>query len=371
MGDFGANFHRPESGIHTVEGNVAGSRAAELSKKRQKDQLAFEAKKRQIELQVQQATTTVQKFASETAWSKQEQHFQAQTIGLVTAEEFKRAAARMHGNADWKDDINDVTDENDSMKGHILEANHKEREQLEREKKKKRKEKRKMLSKLSFVGDDDENGLFIPENENVDSQIESTKPKRSFKDPTIDTSFLPDKQREEEEKRQRKILEQEWMDRQEAMKQETLEIVYSYWDGSGHRRSVQCRKGDTIGQFLELVRQDLAREFRELSSIASDALLYVKEDLIIPHDFTFYDLIVTKARGKSGPLFHFDVHDDIRIGALDSRIEKDESHPGKVIERRWYDRNKHIFPASRWEIFDPSKDYGTYTIHGREANSKS
>lgn len=28
--------------------------------------------------------------------------------------------------------------------------------------------------------------------------------------------------------------------------------------------------------------------------------------------FSFYDLIVTKARGKSGPLFHFDVHDDIR-----------------------------------------------------------
>lgn len=45
--------------------------------------------------------------------------------------------------------------------------------------------------------------------------------------------------------------------------------------------------------------------------------------------FSFYDLIVTKARGKSGPLFHFDVHDDIRL-VHDTRIEKDESHPGKV-----------------------------------------
>ena len=44
---------------------------------------------------------------------------------------------------------------------------------------------------------------------------------------------------------------------------------------------------------------------------------------------TFYDLIVTKARGKSGPLFHFDVHDDIRL-TNDVRVEKDESHPGKV-----------------------------------------
>ena len=114
----------------------------------------------------------------------------------------------------------------------------------------------------------------------------------------------------------------------------------------------------------------MSAEFRELSAISADALLYVKEDLIIPQDLTFYDLIVTKARGKSGPLFHFDVHDDIRFGAIDSRVEKVESHPGKVVERRWYDRNKHIFPASRWEVFDPTKTYGSYTIHGREVNKK-
>lgn len=107
-----------------------------------------------------------------------------------------------------------------------------------------------------------------------------------------------------------------------------------------------------------------------MSNVSSDALLYVKEDLIIPQDISFYDLIATRARGKSGPLFNFDVHDDVRLGAVDARIEKDESHPGKVVERRWYDRNKHIFPASRWEIYDPAKEYGTYTIHGGEVNKK-
>ena len=102
--------------------------------------------------------------------------------------------------------------------------------------------------------------------------------------------------------------------------------------------------------------------------MSSDGLLYIKEDLIIPHHFTFYDLIVTKARGKSGPLFHFDVHDDVRIGAIDSRVEKDESHPGKVVQRGWYERNKHIFPASRWEVYDPKVERKTYTIHGGEVN---
>ena len=65
--------------------------------------------------------------------------------------------------------------------------------------------------------------------------------------------------------------------------------------------------------------------------------------------YTFYDFIVNKARGKSGPLFNFDVHDDVRLLA-DANVEKDESHAGKVVERSWYQRNKHIFPASRWEV---------------------
>jgi hypothetical protein len=42
MGDFVAKFNLPSTGIHTVEGNVAGSRAATLSKQRQAAQEEFE-----------------------------------------------------------------------------------------------------------------------------------------------------------------------------------------------------------------------------------------------------------------------------------------------------------------------------------------
>ena len=100
-----------------------------------------------------------------------------------------------------------------------------------------------------------------------------------------------------------------------------------------------------------------------------------------PQHYTFYDFIVNKARGKSGPLFNFDVHDDVRLLA-DATVEKDESHAGKVVERSYYQRNKHIFPASRWEVrlpgfalapcavahegglqvYDPEKNYGQYKI---------
>lgn len=64
-------------------------------------------------------------------------------------------------------------------------------------------------------------------------------------------------------------------------------------------------------------------------------LRYVKEDLILPHHYSFYDLIVTKARGKSGPLFAFHARDDIRMTS-DASIEKEDSHAGKVLLRNWY-----------------------------------
>lgn len=31
-----------------------------------------------------------------------------------------------------------------------------------------------------------------------------------------------------------------------------------------------------------------------------------------------------------------------------------QSHAGKVVERHWYEKNKHIFPASRWEVISLS-----------------
>merc|ERR1712032_1464479 len=157
---------------------------------------------------------------------------------------------------------------------------------------------------------------------------------------------------------------------QEAIKNDKLEITYSYWDGSGHRRSCVVDKGFSIGRFLAKSKSELEKtDFPELKSVTIDSLMYVKEDLIIQHNVTFYDLIKNRARGKSGPLFHFDVHDDIRM-ANDVRVEKDESHAGKIVDRKWYERNKHIFPACRWEEYSKDKTYDTYTIHGDQDHSR-
>jgi len=71
------------------------------------------------------------------------------------------------------------------------------------------------------------------------------------KNPNVDTSFLPDRDRELEEQRERERLALEWRDKQEQIKQDEIEVTFSFWDGSGHRASVRCRKGETIATFLD------------------------------------------------------------------------------------------------------------------------
>lgn len=124
--------------------------------------------------------------------------------------------------------------------------------------------------------------------------IENNLAKKIRKDPTVDTSFLPDREREEAENRLREELRQEWVEQQQQLKEEEIDITFSYWDGSGHRRTVRVKKGNSIYQFLQKVLELLRREFSELKTVMADQLMYVKEDLILPHHYTFYDFIVTK-----------------------------------------------------------------------------
>ncbi|CAA2935262.1 XAP5 circadian timekeeper [Olea europaea subsp. europaea] len=274
--------------------------------------------------------------------------FKKETVGLVTREEYveKRVNIRTKMEEEEKEKLQKLQPEE---------------EELQLQKLKKR--KIKVDPRLSF-SDDFENDNEEEEEEN---NKESGRPgqRKLGKDPTVETSFLPDSEREAEEQAERERLQKQWIREQEQIKNEPLEITYSFWDGTGHRRVIQVRKGDTIGEFLRAVQQQLSPEFREVRTTSVENLLYVKEDLIIPHQHSFHELIIKKARGKSGPLFHFDVHEDVRTTA-DATIEKDESHAGKVVERHWYEKNKHIFPASRWEIYDPTRKWERYTIHGTD-----
>ena len=50
----------------------------------------------------------------------------------------------------------------------------------------------------------------------------------------------------------------------QSLKNEPLEVTYSYFDGSGHRRVITITRGNTIGEFLKQVRDDLSPEFKDV-----------------------------------------------------------------------------------------------------------
>ncbi|GAA5926695.1 hypothetical protein JCM1841_000618 [Sporobolomyces salmonicolor] len=315
---------------------------AKLEKKRKEMMDSFAAQKE--DLQASRNRTGSDRFTSKT--DDVADTLKKSTYGLVQLSDFKETREKLEEMA------------RKEAAGAL------EIKEEERKIKKKKKDKGKV--KLSFdddeVGGDETSALKKKKSTGSsaeDSDTPAAKRAKLGKNPTVDTYFLPDREREEAERKERDELRKKWLKMQDDMKQEPIEITYSYWDGSGHRKVVQCKKGDTIAQFLEKCRQ----QFPELRSISVDNMMYIKEDLIIPHHYTFYDFIVNKYRGKSGPMFNFDVHDDVRL-THDAAIEKDESHAGKVIERSWYNRNKHIFPASRWELFNPEVVRERYTIHG-------
>lgn len=129
---------------------------------------------------------------------------------------------------------------------------------------KKKKRKVKKLGPLSFDVDDG----FGGSDDDDAMKSKKKKAKKSIKNPSVETDFLPDKEREQEEARERERLRAEWEAEQERIKSaslrdsmcmcvsltlcmcecvstlttdENVTVTYSYWDGSGHRREITVR----------------------------------------------------------------------------------------------------------------------------------
>ena len=275
-----------------------------------------------------------------TSRSDLEEEFRRQTVGLVSAEDFRRTRDLLE-------------------KRQRDAAEDREREALER-KSRSEKVSRARLSFAHWMKDDDDDADADADEdedrghgeEGGEGEGDGPVPKKSrvMKNPHVDTSALPDSVRLRREEEERMRLSSEWDSQQEAAKSELLSITYSFYDGTGgHRRVLEVRRGTTIAQFLELVRAQFPNQLRV---VPVDQLMLVKEDVILPHHYSFHDLIITRARGISGPLWQWDVHDDVRVLA-DATAEHDMSHAAKVVDRQWYQRHRHQFPAARWVVFDP------------------
>uniref|UniRef100_A0A3P9N4G3 Family with sequence similarity 50 member A n=1 Tax=Poecilia reticulata TaxID=8081 RepID=A0A3P9N4G3_POERE len=340
-------------------------RAMQLMKKREKEREQLEQLKQKIAEDNMVKSNIDKKFSAH--YDAVEAELKSSTVGLVTLNDMKAKQEAL-----VKEREKQLAKKEQSKELQL---------KLEKQKEKKRKEEQKRkIASLSFNPDEEEeedDDYDDDDDDDDDKNYEEDqdfKKKKLGKNPDVDTSFLPDRDREVRSTQTSNLENQivVFLTTYSALWSwnivyEEIEITFSYWDGSGHRKTVKMKKGNTIQNFLQKALEVLRKDFSELRSAGVEQLMYIKEDLIIPHHHSFYDFIVTKARGKSGPLFSFDVHDDIRL-VNDATVEKDESHAGKVVLRSWYEKNKHIFPASRWEPYDPEKKWDKYTVRKKDLN---
>ena len=222
----------------------------------------------------------------------------------------------------------------------------------------------------------------------------------------------------------RERLRKEFLEMQKIVKATEIVLPFVFYDGTNIPGGI-CRmtKGDPVWLFLDKSRKlgaeassgtDKSR--REWARVGIDDLMLVRNEIIIPHvspvstlgfclalirlqHYELYYFMANKTPGFTGPLFPFSdrpTEHSLTAAQLEPEIQPDYdplSVPGKkkerisqipddalegfnsdpsitkVVDRRWYERNKHIFPASIWEDFDPTKDYSNAVRKDGQGNS--
>ncbi|KAK5117306.1 hypothetical protein LTR62_005923 [Meristemomyces frigidus] len=209
-------------------------------------------------------------------------------------------------------------------------------------------------------------------------------------------------------------LRREYTAMQEAVKQTEFLLPFTFFDGkSSPGGTCRMKKGDQVWLFLERARKVGAdmyaekgdRSKKDWARISVDDLMVVRGDIIVPPHQDFYYFILNRTVGyDKKPLFAYSSErtaatpeqllpslktaseastpqpDTLTAGfsehlstastrkaaaaALikpDAELEGYDHDPSatRVVDRRWYERNKHIYPASLWEDFDATRDYAS------------
>ncbi|KAH8596133.1 XAP5, circadian clock regulator-domain-containing protein [Bisporella sp. PMI_857] len=263
---------------------------------------------------------------------------------------------------------------------------------------KKKAKKKKMGPKLSFgFGEDDEEGESTEANETSRSATPAGDGPKKKK--LHNSSIAPPKALTKaalmKEAQEREVLRKEFLARQELVKDTEINIPFVFYDGTNIPGGVcRIKKGDFVWVFLDRSRKvgaelgvgEKANSRREWARIGVDDLMMVRGSIIIPHHYDFYYFIINHSLGPSNRvLFDYSAEppslsianppetpDPETYNPLSNpskaKPSKEDQKPDleganddptytKVVDRRWYERNKHIFPASVWQEFDPEKDY--------------
>ncbi|ATY66575.1 XAP5 domain-containing [Cordyceps militaris] len=192
---------------------------------------------------------------------------------------------------------------------------------------------------------------------------------------------------------EREALRREFLTLQEAVKGTEFAIPFVFYDGANTPGGiVRMKKGDFVWVFLDKSRKvgaelgvgEQANATRAWARVGVDDLMIVRGTVIVPHHYDFYYFIINKSVGPGGKrLFDYSADaperpdpaaEPLRVGlstAAEAKLVKgapdiatlegadEDPLETKVVDRRWYERNKHIYPASTWQDFDADMDYAS------------
>ncbi|KAH6676330.1 XAP5, circadian clock regulator-domain-containing protein [Halenospora varia] len=194
----------------------------------------------------------------------------------------------------------------------------------------------------------------------------------------------------------RESLRKEFLALQEAVKGTEINIPFVFYDGTNIPGGVvKVKKGDFVTSFLDRSRKvgaelgvgEKVNSRREWARIGVDDLMLVRGSIIVPHHYDFHYFIINRTVGPNNRLLfdysseppaglpkevepiNLDTYNPLSNPSKSKKVKEpvednkelegtnDDPTYTKVVDRRWYERNKHIFPASVWQDFDPEKDY--------------
>ncbi|KAH8688230.1 XAP5, circadian clock regulator-domain-containing protein [Ilyonectria robusta] len=267
----------------------------------------------------------------------------------------------------------------------------------------KKKKKKKQGKKLLSFDDEEEDGQDAPSprptsklrDTAADGSDSETKGKAKFK-ANAAVGIVPKSMTKaalRKEADERDTLRREFLALQEAVKATEIAIPFVFYDGTNiPGGTVRVKKGDYTWVFLDKSRKvgaelgvgEKANARREWARVGVDDLMFVRGTVIIPHHYDFYFFAMNKALGPGGqPLFEYSADPpknraptDPAASPLTTPASKaaalralpdintlegatDDPNLTKVVDRRWFEKNKHIYPASVWQEFDPEKDYSS------------
>ncbi|KAM3541301.1 hypothetical protein ARSEF1564_005800 [Beauveria bassiana] len=266
---------------------------------------------------------------------------------------------------------------------------------------KKAKKKQKPGKKLLSFGDDDDEATTTTDGsersdglnagKNGNGEVKSSKFKANASVGLVPKSVTKSALRKEAAERE--ALRREFLAMQEAVKATEIAIPFVFYDGTNTPGGiVRMKKGDFIWVFLDKSRKvgaergvgEQVNATRAWARVGVDDLMIVRGTVIIPHHYDFYYFVMNKTIGPGGKrLFDYSIEapekpaaaSGLLAGGLStaadvkaakslpdiSSLEGADEDPleTKVVDRRWYERNKHIFPASTWQEFDPEMDYAS------------